>query len=82
MSSHLIAVLSPSRLYPLPGHLSSVQAAKTNILVFRSFDLVVRSGENDLEVYGVSLIRIDTTVGTVSTAAGFGCLLDIDVADI
>ena len=64
--------LSPSSLYPLPGHLSSVQSTERGrILVFRPFNLLIGSGEDDLEVYGVSLIRVNTTVGTVSTTASF-----------
>lgn len=35
----------------------------------------------DLNVAGVALVRVDTTVGTVSTTAGLGGLVDVDVAD-
>lgn len=37
--------------------------------------------EEDLGVDGVTLVRVDTTVGTVRATAGLGSLLDHNVAD-
>lgn len=64
--------LSPSSLNPLPGNLPPVQSNQGDTSLFGSLlDLVIGSSEDDFNVRGVSLVRVYTTVGTVSTAAGF-----------
>lgn len=40
-----------------------------------------RLAKEDLGVDGVTLVRVDTTVGTVRATAGLGSLLDHNVAD-
>ncbi len=67
--------LSPSSLNPLPGNLPPVQSNQGDTSLFGSLlDLVIGSSEDDFNVRGVSLVRVYTTVGTVSTAAGFLCI--------
>ena len=79
----LISTLwATSSLDPLPGYLPSVKSIKSalyNILVLCTLDFLIRNSEDDLNVAGVSLVWVDTTVGTVCATTGFGSLLDDDV---
>lgn len=41
------------------------------VFVFAPLDFDISCGEDDFNVARVTLIRVDTTVGTVCTTAGF-----------
>jgi hypothetical protein len=64
--------LLPCSLDPLPRYLSSVQASEGGgDLVRCLLDLNISSGENDLYVCRVALVRVDATMGTVRAATRF-----------
>jgi hypothetical protein len=64
--------LLPCRLDPLPRYLSPVEASEgSSNLVSSLLNLDVRSGEDNLHVRGVALVRVNTTVGTVRAATRF-----------
>lgn len=74
------------RLNPLPCHLPPVQprkrASRDDVLILRTLDLLVGRTEDNLDMAGVTLVWVDTTVCTVCTTTGFRCLLDDDVFDV
>lgn len=72
LHSSTISNLLPCSLDPLPGYLSSVHAGEGGgDLVRGLLDLDLSSGEDDLHMTRVTLVRVDTTVGTVRAATRF-----------
>jgi hypothetical protein len=66
--------LCSSSLDPLPCHLSPVQSGERwhyAVFIFAPLHLSVGCRENDFYVAWVTLVRVDTTVGTICTTAGF-----------
>lgn len=59
--------------------LSRVQAGSSE--VFGLADLLGALGEDQFDVAGVGHVGVDTTVGTVCSAALLGGLVDLDVLD-
>lgn len=59
-------------LDPLLGDLSSVEALELEtVLVLVTGDFDIGDTEDDLDVAGVALVRVDATVGTVCPSASF-----------
>lgn len=66
-------LLGSCSLYSFPGHLPSIQSreAANGVLILRSVDLLISNGQDDFKMYGMSLVRIYATMGTVRATAGF-----------
>jgi hypothetical protein len=67
--------LYPCSLDALACNLSPVETSKralgNSILVLATLNLVLRDTQDDFNVYGVTLVRVNATVGTVCPAACF-----------
>jgi hypothetical protein len=64
----------PSSLDPLPGNLSPVQTLQlqpNSILILRPLNHLAIYTQNDLEMHGMALVRINPTVGTIRPSACF-----------
>lgn len=71
-STHTTRSLCPRCLNALSCHLSSVQSSqRKGGLVCGLLNLDLRSGKDDFDMHGVTLVRVNTTVGTVCATTGF-----------
>jgi len=63
--------LCPSCLNTLPRYLSPVETNQSGLLVGCLLDLGITGNEDNFDVARVSLVRVNTTVGTVRATTGF-----------